>query len=67
MLLLMDMYTTILGSVRVHNCETSELVCQNKFTGGGTSLIWATNAVSIPILHYNGNNSTYRLTQLVKR
>lgn len=37
---------TILGSVRVHNCETSELVCHNKFTGGGSSLIWAGNNVS---------------------
>lgn len=30
----------------MHNCETSELVCHNKFTGGGASLLWTTNAVS---------------------
>ena len=30
----------------MHNCKTGELVCHNKFTGGGSSLIWANNSVS---------------------
>ena len=41
------MLLLLLGSVRVHNCDSSELVCHNKFTGGGASLLWAPITVSV--------------------
>ena len=40
-LLLMDSYTIIVGSVRVYDLDSRDLLCHTHFSGGGASLIWA--------------------------